>query len=397
MKLHEENVIPYFQPILCADTCSVSGYEVLGRYIDANGNVISLGDFFHDPATSADYALYIDRIIRRKAMQRYAEEGCNKDIFINMRLEWLTSIDLPHEIYTLQCADEFGISPEHLVIEITEEEFNINKNFLKVITFYYDVGCRVALDDYGKNASNIDRLAHISPDIIKINLDYIQKSAESFHHRAYIYSLSSFADFVGIEILCEGIETQAQLDVCMETRSRYFQGFLLGVPQPVMLTTDTDCDTFLQSSGKIISSLDNRMIYTNALQRSLDMIEQNFIAENIFVLGKTDIDPYLINLMRTLPEHVMRLFLCERKGRQISGNIERCAGDIVVATAPGANWGWRGFFHEAARLFESGHRSGVTGAYRDVKTKERIFTHFNALHSDLFLFADVKRVPLNFP
>ncbi|MDR2605354.1 MAG: EAL domain-containing protein [Desulfovibrio sp.] len=396
MLLEDKKIIPYFQPILCADTCTVTGYEVLGRYIDDNGNISSLGKFFHDPSVSAEYALHVDRIIRRKAMERYAEEACDKDLYFNMRLEWLTGVDIPHEIHTLRWAKEFDIAPERLVIEITEEEFNMNKDYIKVLTFFTDAGCRIALDDYGKSASNIDRLAHLSPAVIKIDMEYIQKSAESFHHRSYIYSLTSFAEFVGVDVLCEGIETQEQLDVCMETKGRYFQGFLLGVPQPTTRNAVVDYEAFSQSSEKLLSSLHNRMTHTNALRRSMDILVESFVAENVFVMGKTPVDLYLINLMRTLPPHVMRLFLCDRRGKQLSGNIERGANDIRVATPPGANWRWRGFFHEATRMFESGRQSGVTGAYRDVRTKERIFTYFTVLNSDLFLFADVRRVTLNF-
>jgi EAL domain-containing protein (putative c-di-GMP-specific phosphodiesterase class I) len=159
MLLRDENLFPYFQPILCADTFDVCGYEVLGRYRDGKSNIISLGPFFHDPSVPADFALHIDRIIRRKALKQYAEEGCDKDLYINMRLEWIPDTELTHIPYTLQLAEEYGILPEHLVMEITEEEFNTNKDYNKVLSLFTAVGCRIALDDYGKSASNIDRLA----------------------------------------------------------------------------------------------------------------------------------------------------------------------------------------------------------------------------------------------
>ncbi|MDR2125028.1 MAG: EAL domain-containing protein [Desulfovibrio sp.] len=395
MLLREENIFPHFQPILCADACAVSGYEVLGRYRDENGNVESLGKFFHDPSVPADISLHVDRVIRKKAMERYAEEGCNKDIYLNMRLDWLAHKESKYEIYTLRWAHEYGIAPEHLIIEITEEEFNASEDYIKVLSLFTEAGCRIALDDYGKSASNIDRLACLSPAVIKLDMEFIQKSPESFHHRAYIHSLTSFAEHVGIEVLCEGIETQAQLDVCMETGGRYFQGFLFAYPQPIVCDAVVDGNVFMHSSDKLISSLHNRVTQANALRHTMDINVQRFVAEHVFVMGKMDIDLYLLDLMRTLPAHVMRVFLCDRRGTQLSGNIERRAGDFSVTAFRGANWLWRGFFQEAMNMFEASRQSGVTGAYRDMTSKERIFTYFCALSSDLFLFADVRRVPLS--
>ncbi|MDR2669215.1 MAG: EAL domain-containing protein [Desulfovibrio sp.] len=390
-----ENIFPYFQPILCADTYAVSGYEVLGRYIDENGTIRSLGEIFQDPSVPADITFKLDTIVRKKAMLQYSEEKCDKDLYLNMRLEWLAGSGIQSEIRTLKWAREYNIAPEHLVIEITEEEFNTNTDYINVITLFTNAGCRIALDDYGKNASNVDRLAHLSPDIIKIDMGYIHKSPESFHHRAYIHALTSFAERVGVEVLCEGVESQAQLDVCMETGARYFQGFLFDYPQPTTRKALEDCSAFTRSSEKLMSSLYNRVTHTNALHRAMDIHVQNFVAGNVFVLERTNVDVYLVNLMRTLPPHVKRVFLCNRKGKQISGNIERCLGDCAVASPPGANWMWRGFFHEATQMVEAGRQSGVIGAYRDVETKERIFTYFTALNGELFLFADVKRLPLN--
>ena len=206
MNFSQDNVIAHFQPILSADTKEVYAYEVLGRYVDDDGTVKSLGAFFSDPDTSHEKALEVDRIVRRYAMKKYAEEKRSEYLFINIRLAWLLPYaENPDEMLTLQLAREFGITPEKLVIEITEEEFYASEEYIRSIIHYKKIGCRVALDDYGTRASNIDRLAKIQPDIIKINIDYIHNSEQSYHYREYLRSLAAFADSVGIEVLYEEI------------------------------------------------------------------------------------------------------------------------------------------------------------------------------------------------
>ncbi|MDR2595871.1 MAG: EAL domain-containing protein, partial [Treponema sp.] len=177
MNFSDNNVIAYFQPILSADSNDVYAYEVLGRYIDDDGEIKSLGSFFNDPGISHEEALRVDRIVRRSAMKKYTEEKRSEYLFINIRLAWLLPFAVnPEDMITLQLAKEFGIPNDRLVIEITEEDFNAGEEYLRAIVHYKREGCRIALDDYGKKASNIDRLAKLQPDIIKINIDYIHNS-----------------------------------------------------------------------------------------------------------------------------------------------------------------------------------------------------------------------------
>ncbi len=49
MNFTEDNVIGYFQPILSAETNDIYAYEVLGRYLDTDGKIKSLGPFFNNP------------------------------------------------------------------------------------------------------------------------------------------------------------------------------------------------------------------------------------------------------------------------------------------------------------------------------------------------------------
>jgi EAL domain-containing protein (putative c-di-GMP-specific phosphodiesterase class I) len=234
MKL-SDNIIAYFQPILSADSHTVYSYEVLGRFVDSNGAVKSLGPFFSDANTTDEDAREIDQIVRRYALKKYAEEKRSEYLFLNIRLAWLEKfVDKPEELPTIRWVQEFDINPDRIVIEITEEEFNLSDACISVLTYYKNAGFRIALDDYGKNASNIDRLAKIHPDIIKINIDYIHKSEKSYHYREYLKFLTTFAKAVGIEVLYEGIETQQQLDICMSSGGRFYQGFLIAKPQASM-------------------------------------------------------------------------------------------------------------------------------------------------------------------
>jgi len=389
MNLTSDNIIAYFQPILSADTKEVYAYEILGRFIDDDGTVQSLGGFFTDPETSHEEALRIDRIVRSHAFKKYVEEKRDEYLFVNIRLAWLLPYaENPEDMKTLQLAKEFGIAPEKLVIEITEEEFNASEEYIRAIVHYKKIGCRIALDDYGKSASNIDRLAKLQPDIIKINIDYIHKSEGSYHYREYLRSLAAFADSVGIEVLYEGVETQRQLDICISSKGRFYQGFIIAVPQPSMRDMVIKSFVFSALIENAYKAIQNKAIKAKTIRNSLDVQIERFLLENPFNCEKTDNDEYLIKLFSQLQE-VKRIYLCSPQGVQISNNIERNLEDLVCRDYKNKNWAWRGYFHESLTAFAMGRKSCVSNIYRDFTTKEQMFTYYYAINDDVFLFVDI--------
>ncbi|MCL1959098.1 MAG: EAL domain-containing protein [Spirochaetes bacterium] len=389
MNLSEDNVIAYFQPILSADSNDVYAYEVLGRYVDDNGEIKSLGPFFNDLDISHDEALRVDRIVRKSAMKRYVEEKRSEYLFINIKLVWLLPFAInPEDMITLQLAKEFGIPNDRLVIEITEEDFNASEEYLRAIVHYKRAGCRIALDDYGKKASNIDRLAKLQPDIIKINIDYIHNSEQSYHYREYLRAIAAFADSVGIEVLYEGVETERQLDICISSKGRFYQGFLLAVPQASMSDPDINKFVFSALISTAYMAIQTKVADAESLKNSIDVLIERFLFENPFDDEKINNDEYLIKLFRELPE-VIRIYLCNRKGVQISNNIERQSGDIVCRNYRNKNWAWRGYFHEIIKAFIRGRKSCLTNPYRDFTTKEKICTYYYSIKDDVFLLADI--------
>jgi EAL domain-containing protein (putative c-di-GMP-specific phosphodiesterase class I) len=388
MNIAPEKVIAYFQPILSADSKTVYSYEILGRYIDDDGDVHSLGPFFNDLNTTNEEVLQVDRLVRRYALKKYAEEKRSEYLFINIRLAWLIQYtDKPDLMLTLKWAEEFGISLKKLVIEITEEEFNASDAYIRAILHYKAVGCRIALDDYGKSASDIERLAEIKPDIIKINMDYIHSSEKSYHYREYLRSVADFAESVGIEVLYEGVETQEQLDICMALKGRFYQGFLIARPQPSMSSAVINETVFSESIENLYTVLQDKIRKTEALRKSLDSKIERFLAKNPFDSGKKDYDTYLAKLCEEL-SNVRLVYLCDSHGNQLTSNIISHSKNL--ATYKNKNWVWRGYFYEALKSVATGEKSCLSDAYHDFSTKEKVRTYSYAISSDIFLFVDIE-------
>ena len=384
-----DRVIAYFQPIVSADTNDVYAYEVLGRLIDDDGDVTSLGRFFSDRNVLPEEALSVDRLVRKYAFKKYAEDNISEFLFINInfsRLPW--EADRPDETLTVKWTKDFGIAPEKIVIEISEEEFNSGIAALRLLTEYKKAGFRIALDDYGKNASDIDRLAALRPDIIKIDLSYIHNSETSYHYREYLRAIASFAEAVGIEVLFEGVETQRQLDICMEIKGRYYQGYLIGQPQPSMRGPVLNRSIFAESASKAHAALQAKIAGMDNYRKSFDARMENFLAANPLEGRDQDLNDYLTRICRELPD-VRRAYLCDRQGVQLTHNIERLNGELIRRDYQNKNWSWRGYFSKALETLTLGGRSCISNGYRDVTTKEPVLTYFYAIHDDRLLFFDL--------
>ncbi|MDR3122723.1 MAG: EAL domain-containing protein [Treponema sp.] len=384
-------IFPYFQPIVSADTGKIYSYEALGRYSGEDGQVCSLGSFFEDAATTHEDALRVDRRIRRLAMEQFARESSGELLFINIRLQWISHYvnDLKN-LPTLAWAKELAVAPEQLVIEITEDEFNGgDESYLNVLRYYKENGCKIAIDDYGKGASNIDRLAQIRPDIMKIDMDCVHRAEDSFHHHEYLKSIAIFAESVGIEVLYEGIETRRQLEICLDSQGKYYQGYLLSRPGPSIAAMRADRALFSEIFESVITKFKKKVIDSNHLRDWLETNLNRYIAEHP-PAEAADMDDYLAALLRTLPKTVKRIFLCNWQGAQISYNVERRERGIKFLDYRGKNWAWRGYYQKALAVHESGRRSCITDLYRDMITKELIFTFSYLDFLDSLLFIDIQ-------
>jgi len=388
MNIQQEKVVAYFQPILSADSKTVYSYEILGRYIDEDGAVHSLGPFFNDLNITDEEALQVDRLVRRYALKKYAEEKRTEYLFINIRLAWLTQFtERPDLMLTLQWAEEFGIPLKRLVIEITEEEFNAGDAYIRAILHYKGVGCRIALDDYGKSASDIERLAKIKPDIIKINMDYIHSSEKSYHYREYLRSVANFAESVGIEVLYEGIETREQLDICMALKGRFYQGFLIARPGPSMSDAIVNEAIFSESIDNLYIFLQNKINRRVTLLKSLDVQVERFLAKNPFDSEK-NYEIFLTKLSKEL-SNVRLVYLCDSHGNQLTSNIHN---GNQSETYKNKNWVWRGYFYGILKSVAIGEKSYISSSYHDFSTKDRVRTYSYAISDDVFLFIDIDDV-----
>jgi diguanylate cyclase len=119
-----------------------------------------------------------------------------------------------------------------IILEVTEHaDIDDDAEVMAAIEDYRRRGAVIAVDDWGKGYSDMGRLMHLRPDIVKIDMSLVHGIDSDFHVGA-VRAAVAWADSVGAKLCAEGIETEHQLEALRAMGVHYGQGFLLGRPAP---------------------------------------------------------------------------------------------------------------------------------------------------------------------
>jgi len=227
----EDRFTLYAQPILDLHLNQVTRHEVLLRVLDGT-RCPAPPSAFLDVAEHIDEVLPVDEWVVKRALRTIADGPQTAHYQINLSGRTVGDLAL------LGCIDDLvtrlGVRPEQLTFEITETALIGNltaaRRFADGIK---EIGCQVALDDFGAGYGSFTYLKYFPIDLVKIDGGFIQSIDTSSTDRALVRSLLAACRELGILTAAEYVERDAVLDVLRDLGVDYAQGHLIGVPQPV--------------------------------------------------------------------------------------------------------------------------------------------------------------------
>lgn len=226
----QQQITSLFQPIVHLRRGSVVGYEALSRGPSDSP--------LHSPAALFDVAQHtgrlskLDLLCRLCAIRRFVEFDTQALLFINVSPVTLLSEDHPKG-RTLELLNEFGLKPEQVVIELSEQhQVDCPKTLLHAVEHYRKLGFLIAIDDLGSGFSGLKLWSEVRPDIIKIDRYFVSQIHSDPLKKEFVRSIVSLAQTTGSKVVAEGIETDEELIQVQELGIDYGQGYLLGHPQP---------------------------------------------------------------------------------------------------------------------------------------------------------------------
>lgn len=223
----------YLQAIVDANGDGV-GYEALLRFQSDEGLIGPAG--FMDTAQSLGLMLRIDRWVVNSAVQLVRDYSLRgewpKDHYLSINL---TPASLTNPLFhqeILDTLDASAIPAGCLSFEITESEQLTGDNYPLLIEALRARDFTVWLDDFASGYNSFDMLKRISVDGIKIDRSFVQDIERDPIDRAVIGSIADISASLSLDVIAEGVETAAMLDVLVKKGFTRFQGYYFHRPAP---------------------------------------------------------------------------------------------------------------------------------------------------------------------
>lgn len=220
-----------YQPIVDMQTGGIVGYEALSRAAESDAD--RLGVHLFVAASKADLDGELDQTCRTLSIRRRPKLNGDVSLFVN---------SLPPTFYEpmrdleqlLDAWEADGLRPDQLVFEITENITHTQLNrILPSVAKLRARGYRFAVDDVGTGESNLQLIADLEPDFIKMDISLVRGISSSSRKQALASYLLELAKRCDAELIAEGIEEQSDMDRLQSIGVRLGQGYLLGRPASV--------------------------------------------------------------------------------------------------------------------------------------------------------------------
>lgn len=221
-----------FQPIFTANK-EIIGLEALLRIQSDDGNTIRPDDFFHTDDYSNELKISIEALSRAIHIVNFAQsEHSDKKLFLNILPDpTFNQLDMHNSSKIRAYFEALNLQSNQIVMEFIELEVKDQVLLSRVKTVIEQSGCTIAVDDYGSNASNKERVTLLNPKILKIDRSILDQFMSGLV--APLYSALKVAAEVGAKTVIEGIETKEQFDRMVQLNIDMFQGYHLAQPEPI--------------------------------------------------------------------------------------------------------------------------------------------------------------------
>jgi diguanylate cyclase (GGDEF)-like protein len=225
--LDENRMRLVLQPVVACRTGKPAFYECLLRIKQADGSLNASAGFI-EIAEQLGLSRLIDRRTLELAMALLRQHG---DLVLSLNVSALTCND--HEwlvaLHKLSGGQKSILS--RLIVEITETtaigDMDQTVAFADALR---ELGCRVAIDDFGAGYTSFRNLKHIEANLVKIDGGFVKNLAADPTDRIFIKMLAELASALGMDTVAEWVSDEATVKMLGDLGITYMQGFHCGTP-----------------------------------------------------------------------------------------------------------------------------------------------------------------------
>ncbi len=240
--LVNNELVVHYQPIVEVRNGFMVGAEALIRWERPGFGLLYPGSFI-EVAEQSDLIVEIGRWVIDKVCEDLGSwpksHGRSPMVSVNLAARQL-SIDtlVPSIVSALR---RNGLHPNRLGFEITESMGITDLQAAdRSLTKLSELGCRIAIDDFGIGHATLDYLRRFSmADVLKIDRSFVAGLNSSREDTAIVHASIALASSLGLQVIAEGVENVDQLADLQDLGCRYAQGFGLGKPVGIQRALQT--------------------------------------------------------------------------------------------------------------------------------------------------------------
>ncbi|MCM5556598.1 EAL domain-containing protein [Pleomorphomonas sp. JP5] len=226
--LAEDRFVLAYQPIASAADRTIISYEALSRLVLPSEEIVSGGPYVE----AAEKLGFIRRLDMRALTLVMADLQASPELRLSVNVSPETLADPAWLSMLVAGARRDGDALRRLTIEITETAALSRMDDLRhMVATVRDIGCRIAIDDFGSGHTSLRMLRDIKPDWLKIDGAFIRDIGHDADAVVFVRALTTLAGHFGIRTVAEFVQDEASATLLAELGITAFQGRLIGEPR----------------------------------------------------------------------------------------------------------------------------------------------------------------------
>ena len=313
----------YLQPKCNSITGAIVSMEALSRWISPTRGFVSPGEFIpflenNGIITSLD--TYIWNAVCQTLSSWKKDHLYVVPISINVSVADIETINVPEYLQSL--ITKYDLTPEMLLIEITETAFSENSILVReTIDQLHQYGFCILMDDFGSGYSSLNMLKDANVDILKLDMKFIEMNPDNRQKGIQIIdSIVNMAHKLNLPIIAEGVETAEQIEMLHSMNCIYAQGYFFFKPMPV-----TDAEELLTAVPHEKYEHIHKSVPTDTVpcKSSVEQLHETTVTHSIFkILAENSLVLARLNLNNAEFEILKRDYRLHGKGLELEHDFD---------------------------------------------------------------------------
>ncbi len=221
----------YYQPIMSVNNEKLYAAETLLRFTLKSGEKVSPGEFIPILEESG-LIIPVGKWIIRGSMAACKEfQQTLPDFRISINISYIQLLKSPVFNEILDSLESTGLSPQSLIVELTESgKLDNSLSIRNIWDKLKKLGVNLAIDDFGTGYSNLGNIGNLKPNIVKLDRSFTLKALQNDYEHQLMVHIIYMIHSIGLNLVVEGVETKDEQAKIAALDPDFIQGYYYSRP-----------------------------------------------------------------------------------------------------------------------------------------------------------------------